>query len=678
MVMLELKKISLFSLILLTWSSISLAQIPGFTSPPESKTIENEAGQSEVIEAESGEKYISFNFKDTDIDVVLKFFADIAKLTIIKDEGVRGKVTVISAQKIPLEDALEALESILEVKGYTMVRSGKIVKVVSQKKALTKKVETMVGKISPQISPADQIITQVIPLEYISAPELKKDLDPLALPGGHLIANTRSNTLIITDVASNLQRLAEIIKELDVEVYAEKIQIEIIPLTYADETELANILNQTLNLPEAELLRPRIQKKEGQIGEKVLKVRGEIIPGIIGKVKIIPDNRLHSLIVITAETNIPIIKELISALDKASPATADNIRVFALQNGQAENIAKVLNELFANLETGETKAKKTKKESEKVESEDILSKEIIGGIIGKVGIVADKRTNALIITTFPQNFPAIARLVEKLDVRSSQALIEVLIAEVTLTDELKYGLEWTYNKEYERRGGVAKTYETYWDLDSFIGEGFKYTIVRGEVLEQILQALAKDTELKILSSPRILASDNQEAKIKIGEEVPVLKDVIIDEDGDTIKSYEYKDVMIELTVTPTINANRDVSLKVTQVIKKISSYDTELNAPIIATREANTFVVIKDGQTVVIGGLIKDDETKSLSKIPLLGDIPLLGMLFRKERTVNEKTELLVFLTPHVITTSEEANQVSVDQKEETKIIAPMLEKEKK
>lgn len=658
----KLTKILLISLLLFPWTAFSLAQ-------------EDEVIESEVIVDEKGEKHISFNFQDTEINLVLKFFADIAGLTIIKDDAVRGKVTVISSQKIPLEDVLEALESILEVKGYTMVRSGKVVKVMSQKKALTKKVETLVGRVSPEIRPLDRIITQIIPLEYMAAAELKKDLVPLSLPGGHIIANARSNTLIVTDTASNLQRLAEIIKELDVEVYAEKIQIDIIPLAYADETELANILNQTLNLPEAELRRPRIQKKETQKKEKFLKILGETIPGIIGRVKIIPDKRLNSLIIITAETNLPIIRKLIINLDKESPPTKDNIRVFALQNGRAEEISKVLTELFTKL--GAEQATDIE-ESKKVKAKDILAKEEIGGIIGKVNVVADKRTNALIITTLPQNFPAITRLIEKLDVRSPQALIEVLIAEVTLTDELKYGLEWTYTKTYERRGGVTKEYSTAWDLGSFIGEGFKYSILRSEVLDQVLQALAKNTELKILSSPRILASDNQEAKIKIGEEVPIIKDVIVDEDGDTIKSYDYKDVTLELTVTPTINANRDVALDVKQIVKKISSYDTELNAPIIATREANTFVVVKDGQTVVIGGLMKDDKTKSLSKIPLLGDIPLLGALFRKEKIVNEKTELLIFLTPHVITTPEEADSISTQQKEKTKIIAPILQKKEK
>ena len=655
-------KILLIGLFLFPWTAFSLPQ-------------ENETVKGDIIIDEKGEKYISFNFQDTEINLVLKFFADIAGLTIIKDDAVRGKVTVISSQKIPLEDALEALESIMEVKGYTMIRSGKVVKIMSQKKALTKKVETLVGKISPQIRPSDQIITQIIPLEYIAAAELKKDLVPLSLPGGHIIANTRSNTLIVTDTASNLQRLAKIINELDVEVYAEKIQIEIISLTYADEVELANILNQTLNLPEAELRRPRIQKKETKKREKVLKILDEIIPGIIGKVKIIPDKRLHSLIIITAEPNIPIIRKLIADLDKESPATGDNIRVFALQNGRAQEISKVLQELFTTLAKEEKKGKEV---SEKVKTEDIFAKEEIGGIIGKVSIVADKRTNSLIITSLPQNFPSIARLIKKLDVRSPQALIEVLIAEVTLTDELKYGLEWNYTKQYERRGGVTKTYQNTWDLDSFIAEGFKYSILRADVLEQVLQALAKGTELKILSSPRILASDNQEAKIKIGEEVPILKDIIIDESGDMTKSYDYKDVTIELTVTPTINANRDVSLDIRQVVKKIASYDTELNAPIIATREANTFVVVQDGQTVVIGGLIKDDESRAISKIPILGDIPLLGVLFRKERIVNEKTELLIFLTPHVIVTPEEADEVTSQQKGETKIISPDLEKKER
>ncbi|MCK5306424.1 MAG: type II secretion system secretin GspD [Candidatus Omnitrophica bacterium] len=629
------------------------------------------------LSAETKDKdtLISFNFKETDIESVLQFFSEITGLTIIKGDKVRGKVTVIGAAKLPVDEALDVLQAILEVKGFTMVRSGKVMKVVSQAEAIKKSVETRIGRGPESGTSEDKVVTQIIPLKYIAASDMKGVLGGLIFSGGNIIASERTNTLVITDVASNIKRLVKIIDQLDVEIGEENIRIEIIPLEYADEVELSSILTQVYSSGTKKKLSPSGKKRIAGISK-------DFLGGIVGEVAIIPDERLHSLIIITAKSNFKVIKGFIGQLDRESPASADNIRVFPLQNGKAEEVAAVLNELFAGIASGQkgVKARRVPKPGEPIrpasETGETLPKEGFGTLEGAVKVVADKRTNALIITTFPQNFSTIKRLIDQLDVRSPQVLIKALIAEVTLSNETKFGIEWEYAEPWSGGGHkVAGTASGVWGLSDFISEGFKYSVLRDdENLSGLIQALAKESEFNILSAPCILASDNQEARFKVGESVPILKDVSYTEASGTVKSYDYKDVAIELTVTSTVNKNRDVCLKVHQLINKISAYDPELNAPILITREAETTVVIKDGQTIVIGGLMRDDKTKSVSKIPILGDIPILGLLFRKHHDTVKKTELLVFITPHVIINPEDAKEMTQREINASKSIRLPLE----
>ncbi len=642
-------------------------------------SFSDELSTEPSTDEKDAENLISFNFQDTEIDMVLRFFSEAAGLTFIKGDGVRGKVTVIGSVKLPLNEALDVLSAILEVKGFTLIRSDNVIKVVAQAAATKKRVETRVGRDTEAFKPEDKVVTQIIPLEYVAASEIKGILGGMIFSGGSIIANERTNTLVITDIASNIERLIKVLEQLDVEVSEENILIEIVPLDYADEVELSKILKQVFT-------RPKTRTKTPQRKVQPSAIPGTVLRAIIGEVTIIPDERLHSLIIMTAEPNFEVVKRMIRNLDQESPPSADNIRIFPLQNGKAEEVAAVFNELFANV-SSDKKDARPKKETlvarSAAASKGVLQKEGIGILEGTVKVVADKRTNSLIITTSPQNFSTIKRLLEKLDVRSRQVLIKALIAEITLTDETKFGLEWTYTEPWGGASGsagqITGTASALWDLSSFISEGFKYSILRGDSrLSVVLQALAKKSEFNILSAPCVLASDNEEAKIKIGESVPVLKDVSYTEVSGTVKSYDYKDVNIELTVTPTINKNNDVSLSIHQLINKISGYDSELNAPILATREAQTTVVVRDKQTIIIGGLIRDDKITSLSKVPILGDIPFLGALFRKQHDTIKKTELLVFITPFVIVGPEDADHVTEKQIEAAEKIHTRFEKEKK
>lgn len=412
---------------------------------------------------------VSVNFQNTDLDIVLNFFSQVTGKTFIKSDGVRGFVSVAAPGQIPISEALQILQAVLELRGFTMVPgAGKIVKVISQAEAVQSNIEV---KFSTELldDGSDRMLTQVVPLSFVPAQDIKNEIGPLLSKSGSIIANERTNTLVITDMASNIRRLQKIIRSLDI--------------------------------------------------------------------------------------------------------------------------------------------------------------------------------------------------------KTPQVLIEALIMEISLTQETKLGLEWSFSDTFNASGrGFSESVGQTFSLSSFITEGLKYSVLRSdEKVKGLLQALAADKNVNILSTPHIMTVNNQPATIRVGEEVPVLTQTRNIQGGETIRSFDYKSVAIELEVTPRINPEREVLLKVHPLVKKILGFNAELNAPILATREAQTSVLVGDNQTVVIGGLMKDDRSLNESKIPILGDIPLLGMLFRKRGSTKEKTELLVFITPRVIQSTQEAEAVTIQKEAESK-----------
>ena len=627
------------------------------------------------------EELVSLNFEGADIGVVLKVYSELKKVTVIKGERVAGKVTVISPIKLPKEEAVRVIEAVLEMKGLTIVKdpyTPGIVKVLSQKEAVQKAIETRVG--GEVVRPEDIMVTQIIPLKFVEAETIIKDLRPLVSPNGTIFSSERTNIVVMIDTASNIKRLLDIITELDVEVFRGKLQIKVIQLIHAEVEELAEILNKIF-APEAARGRVPTRRVIRRRAERVAEaaIPKEALEELMGKVKVIPYERLQSLVLITTVEYFQIVYDLIKKLDVEGPAAEEATRVYYLQNAKAKEMVDVLKSLF----TGITEEKERPVRRRRVAEEEKETRR--AGLVGEINLVADERTNALLITTDPQNFPTIESLIEKLDIRSPQVLIEVLIAEVTLNDETKFGIEW---EALTRAYDPSSKLEADWGLVSDFSErtaassaatGFRYWLLRNDqTLNAFLWAIASESQVNILSAPRILTSNNQEAKIVIGEEVPVVKEsrVYYEQTGTpSYKTFEYKDVAIELTVTPRISQEKDVALDIHQVVKKLGTYDEDLEAYSFVKREAQTSVVVSDKQTLIIGGLIKDDKKESMVKVPFLGDIPLLGHLFKKRTTIVEKTELMLFITPHVVLTAEEAETMTREQESKVKIEGtPLME----
>ena len=367
----------------------------------------------------------------------------------------------------------------------------------------------------------------------------------------------------------------------------------------------------------------------------------------------------NTVIITDTSSNVKRLARILLMLD-SKPGPSEEMRVYHLKYALAEDIKSLLGQLGSKTSEGGFffGGKKLKREAE----EEILK------LQGSITINVDKEANALIVSSYPGNFPSIEKLIAEFDKVKAQALIEVVICEYTLDSEDTLGLEWTYTGT--RKVGTG-------DLDFDLSEktsGFKYSFldVADWRLDTLLFALAEKESLEILSSPRVLALDGKQAVITVGKSVPILESrtlvsaATITTEAEYDYSYNYEDVGIKLSVTPTIHSSEEATLKIVQEVKSLTS-ETLFGSPVIVQRNAEAEVLVKNNQTVILGGMMKDNRAKTEKKVPVLGDIPVMGVLFRKSSWITEKTELLVFINPHIITDPTELAKMTQDQKVKTK-----------
>ncbi len=632
---------------------------------------------------------IKLEFEDMTLAMLLQDYSEVANATVVVARGVSRNIpaTVINPVRLTKEEALQVLEAVLEVNDLTMVEVNGLLKVMKKTESMQAPIPTRMGSAPIKPGLHDKMVTQIMPLKHIQAESLVKDLKPLVSKTGMIFHNERLNALILLDNISNITRLSHIVNQLDVEMKEGVLRIEVVPLMYADETRLAETLQSifaqtdtragtgTSRLPVRAIRRGEPEPVEAA-GPKTLE-------DLLGRVKIIPDDRIKALIVITTAEHFSLVRNLIARLDRDAPKLGAKMRVFYLQHAKAEDVAKVMEDLFKGKEE-EGRAPVRRAVPETTEETNM------SGLVGDMNLVFDERTNALIITTAPENFEIIEELISKLDIRTPQVLIEALICEVKLTETNRLGVEykWFDNPQFgdylTERTGRADFGLQDWAIPTAGNEGvardiqgLKYWMIRSDKdVGAFITALSTFTDVNVVSRPSIVVSNNQEAKIVVGDTIPILKDTLVTTTGGLARSYEYKDVATELSVKPRISENRDVVLEIKQSINEVGEFNPTLEAYSFTKREAETTMVTADGQTVILGGLIKERAEHSERKIPLLGDIPILGWLFRARASNASasptKLELMVFITPKVIVTPKEADLVTADQeKRSTQALTP-------
>ena len=588
--------------------------------------------------AASSDQFVSIDFNDVDINVFIKFMSELTGTNFVVDQRVKGKVTIISPSKISLKEAYKVFESVLEVHGYTTVQSGEIVKIVPSPDARSKSIETRLREEAAD--PADSVVTQLVPLKYADPEEIKRLFTPMISKSSVILAYRPTNMMIITDVQSNIQRLLKILRQIDIPGIGQ--EISVIPVGYADATKMVSLLSS--------VFKPTQKQAKGAPESTVTMVA---------------DERTNVIVVLANEVDTLRIKQLITMIDKETPRGKGKIHVYYCENATAEELAKVLQDV----------------PSEPAQAGAPKGKGAAPAIAGKVKITADKATNSLIVMADQEDYIVLEGVIKKLDIPRSMVFIESLIMEVDMDKSLDIGIDWQAFGETSIAGKETaiggQFSQGLLDPASLAQGGLTVGLITEPVtiagltvsnIAAIINAIKTDDDFRILSTPQVLTTDNEEARITVGENRPYQTRATTDTSGGTFESFEYRDVGKILKITPHVTEGRLVRMVISLEVTNIdlaSTLTTSSTLPVTQKRTVDTTVIVKDAQTVVIGGLIDESTTTNESKVPVLGDIPLLGWLFRNRSESNQKTNLYIFLTPRVIKSPAEAQEIFQDKKDQ-------------
>jgi general secretion pathway protein D len=545
------------------------------------------------------------------------------------------------------------------------------------------------GNDPEKVTPGDDMVTHVIAVRFANAAKLKEELSDLVPSYADLAANAETNALIITDTTANVRRFIEIVRALDTQMSAIA-EVKVFRLKYSDAANTARLINEVFQ-PDEQRSSRRNQQGTSPI-ERMMSFRGgggsrgrggdesqdEASPAT--RIVASADEYTNTLVVAGPAETLGLIETVVKELD-SNPLEEQSVMVYPLQNAQAENLKDVMNNLFqqmaqllyqgggvgGSLGRGGGGSSRFGGRSQMGFSSGRSSGSSAlsgaGNLAGQVYFESDEDTNSLLVITASKNFDKVKKIIAELDKPVPQVLIKVLIAEVTHDESLDLGTEFSMINITHTGNSITTSSD--FNIAAQTG-GLVVAGIQGD-LDVTLRALETQGKLNILSRPYILTSNNQTATINVGEEVPFIRNTTYTETGQTRNTIEYEDIGIILEVTPSINPEGLVIMDVKPEISAITGITVPISetvdAPVFAKRSAESRVAIRDGQTIVIGGLVQDKETESIKKVPLLGDIPLLGLLFQRRETEKQKTELLIFLTPHVAMKDMELNKITDQEK---------------
>ena len=581
-------------------------------------------------------------------------------LNFVVEPSIKGTISVHIRGNYTKSELLNIVNSVLQMQGLAVTAGGHgIYKVV--RKANSPKMGVV---ISTNHSKRTGDVIKVIQLEYLSASQAVSNLRNLVSPGAVLIPVASSNSIILSDTSENVAKVAKILGILDESIFRD-VHWRLFTLENTDVEELAKDLSS--------IFKANVLYKRPGIDQNGL--------------QIITLKTLNGILVVTRwEKVLNQVAKWIHELDQGQLDKGSRVYVYFVQNGKAKDLADILNELYEESGSAKTKKKVLVKREKQPKKE--LSVAASGELTGEVKIIADETNNSLIFKARPKDYAIIKELLNKLDILPRQVLIEVLVAEVTLNNEVKYGVEWFIENKGININGTPYNANMMLDAGKAVAQstplgenlpGFTYALYDGEgTLKALINLLDTSTDVDILSTPNILAADNQEARIEIGEDVPILSESTISSGGVKTQGVQYRKTGIILQVKPSINDNGLVRMEITQEVSKVNDQQTAgITSPRITNRKATTYVIAKDGQHILMGGLMSTMVTEVTHGIPLLKDIPILGYLFGSKGTTTEKKELIFILTPHVIKSKGEADKLTKEFALKVHSLRTMLEESK-
>ncbi len=554
---------------------------------------------------------VHLDFKDADISVFIKFISELTGKNFVVSPQVRGKVTVISPTAVSIKDAYRAFLSVLEANGFTVVPSGSFYRIVPLRNVRTKGVPSYSGKYSPVRGVV--FVTQVVPVYNVDVRNVYNVVRPLVSIYGNISYAVASNSLVITDSASNIRRILSVVRKID----RVNVEMKVVTLRFAG----ADIVAQKLS---------KLAGKGGGLPE----------------FKVAAYDRANALLIVASKPLMKRLLGIVKHLDRKAPVRRSLFHIYHLSNADAKKVAKNLSAIVKTMKGGK-------------------------GVVSTVTVAADTGTNSIIVKATPEEYQALLPVIKCMDKSRKQVLIKALIVEVNLTKLHKEGFSWEaiggkiwgsvmYGGKIVVGGGGGI------DFGEFIGTIGNTTIT--EVIGATLNLIRKYGALNVLSSPRITCLDNEQASLMVGQVIPRLKNETtnISNTSTVNKSYEYEKIGLELRVTPHITSNNFVRLEINQVVEELLS-PIGSPTPTTSRRSISTTVVVNNGQTVVLGGLIKNILKKELWKAPILSNIPIIGGLFKAVNTERGKVDLIIFLTPYIIQRPAGLSEMSKPYREKIK-----------
>lgn len=584
---------------------------------------------------EQDDPFVNFNFEQVELENLVGLVGEQTGKRFVIDSSVTGRVSVITGEKIPLNEVFPLFVAVLEGSGYTVVERDGVFHI----RALVGD-DPMEAPVIGAGKPLDGVglLTRVIKIEHVRATDVKSLLEPMVRQSkqGSLSAFAPTNHLIITDTASNLQRIEDLIAELDLP--GQSTNLTVIPLKYASARELADQISRALIGAES---------SGRQISRRVQEVvagAGNVPSGFT----LVPAEQANSLIVSAAPLQLRQIKEMIEKLDVPADSLASGrLRAVFLNYLDAEAAAKQLTALLSQRKDQDPR--------------------------DAIAVEADLINNAILVDASPLAFASVKELLEQIDRPQQQVMVEVMIIEISQNDSLDLGVEWA-NIDQPKDGSttiVGRSRPGEVDIinqlltENVFPQGLSFGLARGFItlpdgsqvarLPFLLRALEGQRDVNILSHVPLRTQNNAEASVSVVNNIPILKSVIEGGTGDNrdvIQNIERLDVGIELTVTPQVNPNREITLQLNPSIEAIvqESVDGVQLTPTIARREVKSTLTLPDRATVVISGLMREDVVEEENRVPILGSLPVIGFFFRSTAERKEKTNLLIFVTPYIVT----------------------------
>ncbi len=613
--------------LLATMHGVAFAQVVPEASPGHARTADGRH---------------TLNLKDADIQALIATVSEITGKNFIVGPNVQGKVTVVSAQPMRADEIYDVFLSVLRVHGLAAVPSGSMVKIVPEAVA---QADGGAGLGHARTDSGDEMVTQIVPVKHVPAAELVAILRPLMPQGGQLLAHTASNALVISDRAGNVKRLVDIVQRIDTVSDA---QVEMVPLRHANAAELARTLTSLAE-------------------DKSAQANGD-------GTRVFADTRTNSILLAGSKNSRLKLRALIAHLDSPVNDGGDT-QVVYLRYASAKDLVPILQGVAATL-------------SGSVPPTAAKAGEAPGAAASVATIQAHEETNALIISAPPAIFRSLSAVVRQLDIRRNQVLIEAVIAEVSDKTASELGVQWQVAGDRHIVGGTNFTGTSRGNnilsasLNPFgVGNGFNLGYIAGTIagpdgkpiaqLGALISALRGDGNSNILSTPSVLTLDNQEAQIKVAQEVPFLTGQyttnaslgggagnVTNGITNPFQTIERKDVGLVLKVKPQINEGESVRLDIHQEVSSIAPTVSGAVDLVTNKRELTTSVLVKDDALLVLGGLIDTQLTDSAQKVPVLGDVPVLGNLFRYRTNDRQKRDLMVFLHPKIL--RDEATEAAV------------------